>query len=312
MNARFGILFGLLLVAVRSASAVPSMNVTTSYKPARGGITWEVTVTKDAVADSADIELPLVLSGASPGFMTSLNNGGDATNGFANGTWYYNETAPGSGVLVWNIHGDAANESQNTGNNPFTGTITSGLQLDTANKRLFASLGSTTDLTSPVPTLHITSTDGTFTWTNAILTENSVQYLVSGHKSSVRVGDMNGDGKVSFGDFAPFAQGLTNPVTYSDMFPGLDRAARGDMSQNGAFNFGDLTAFGTCLTGNGCPPPPGAGAGASGFVGAGVVPEPASVVLAAVAVIAFAVWWRQISNRRNLLVQSSIGSAAII
>jgi hypothetical protein len=272
---------------VSPAFAAPSITVTPSYSVANGGITWEVALTKDAVPDSAAVELPFVLNGVTPAFTTFMNSGADVTNGPANSTWYYNETSAGSGNLVWNTQGTAANETQNTGNNPFTGTITSGLQVDAANKRLFASLGSNTNLTSPVPTLHITTSDGVLSWTNAILAENGAQITVSGTKGSIIRGDMNGNGTRNFGDLAAFGEGLTNPAAYAAAFPGLDRVARGDMNVNGAFNFGDLTAFGTCLSGGACPANPGAGSGSgSGLVGGGgAVPEPSTLVLAGLAAI---------------------------
>jgi hypothetical protein len=105
---------------------------------------------------------------------------------------------------------------------------------------------------------------------------------------------MNGIGTgtgVNFADLAGFGQVLTGAnAAYSLANPGLDGEARGDMNNSGGANpanFGDLAAFGVCVTGGGCPPVEQGGAGAGGGAGAIGVPEPATMALVGLALVAF-------------------------
>jgi hypothetical protein len=138
-----------------------------------------------------------------PLFMNDAK--GDDTNGGIDATWYYNETAAGSGELLWNISvpPNASDHTQNPGDNPFTGTTTSGLWIDAPNRRLFASLGSTTNLPDAlslmpgkqVRLLHVLTSDGILNWTNATIIENGVEYSdIGGTAKSIVPGDMNGSG----------------------------------------------------------------------------------------------------------------------
>jgi len=287
--------------------AVPSITATPLvYNAADGGIKWEIRITQnDALYDDAlAVELPLQLSNFAlyPSFTTFLkDSAGDATNGAAGQTWYYNETAAGSGVGLWNTSDpfNAADTAQNVGFNPFTSTEMEGLTIDTVNKRLFAALGSTVNRTpldadgatagTQVNVLHVTTSDGLLSWTNAIVGENGVQYSgISGSRGSVIKGDMNGSGGRNFGDLGPFGTALTNPALYATMFPGLDRVARGDMNTTGTMgtlNFGDLGPFGACLTNPvSCIANPTSGSGAGGEAGGAslsgsTVPEPTAMIL---------------------------------
>jgi hypothetical protein len=203
-------------------------------------IEWEVTITQDGTGSLA-VELPFVLSPASTGFTTTLYPGSGIVNGAPNQTWYYNETFLGSGVLVWNTQDDPNNHDQNLGANPFTMTNTEGLYVDTAGKVFFSALGSGVNLPDPVPTLHVASSDGELTWSDAIIAEEGETYLVSGMATSILVGDLNGDGELTFaGDFAPFQLAKTNPAGYEALFPGLDYRARGDLNGDGMFDDGDV------------------------------------------------------------------------
>lgn len=294
------VITGLLCVVASPVLAVPSITAKPTYSAANGGIMWEVQVTQDG-NNSLALELPIVLQGFTGSFTTFLNNaaGGDKTNGAANSTWYYNETAAGSGTVIWNTTGNptnAANETQNTGNNPFTGTITEGLQIDTAGKRLFAALGSSINLPDAdavaagkqVATLHILTSDGQLSWTNAIVAENGTNNTITGKVGSVVRGDMNGNGARNFLDVSPFGTALSNPANYATQFPGLDRIARGDMNGNGALNFLDVAGFGNCLSNPAtCIANPVVGAGSgSEAVGSSAVPEPASLVLLLLSAVA--------------------------
>jgi hypothetical protein len=293
----------LLCLLASPALAVPTITAKPTYSAANGGMMWEIQITQDG-DDSLATELPITLSGFTPSFTTFLNDaaGGDKTNGPANATWYYNETAAGSGTVIWNTTGNPtapANETQNTGNNPFTGTITEGLQIDSANKRLFAALGSSINLPDAdavavgrqVATLHILTSDGQLNWSNAIVAENGTKHTITGKAGSVIRGDMNGSGTRNFLDVAPIGLALSNPAIYPGQFPGLDRVARGDMNGNGALNFLDIAAFGSCLSNPAtCPMNPmvGSGSGAEAFSGGAsiAVPEPASFVLILLSAIA--------------------------
>lgn len=290
----------LLCVVTSSTYAVPTITAMPTYSAANGGMMWEVQITQDG-SNSLATELPITLSGFTPSFTTYLKDaaGGDKTNGPASATWYYNETAAGSGTVIWNTTGNLANpanETQNTGNNPFTGTVTEGLQIDSANKRLFAALGSSINLPDAnavaagkqVATLHILTSDGQLNWTNAIVAENGTSHTITGKAGSVLRGDMNGTGTRNFLDVSPFGIGLSNPATYAAQFPGLDRVARCDINGNGACNFLDVAAFGNCLSNSSnCPMNPMVGAGSS-IEGVAAVPEPgATPFLLLAAITAF-------------------------
>lgn len=291
-------------VLTSSAMAVPQITITPlPYVAAEGRIKWELRITQNDVNynGALAVELPLALTPVTPSFVTSLyDSGGDATNGTATTTWYYNETAAGSGNLLWNITdpANAANTTQNVGLNPFNSTEMEGLNIDTVAKRIFAALGSTVNLPDAdgttagkqVNTIHISSSDGRFTWTDAIVGENGVQYELSGSTTSIIRGDMNGNRARNFLDVAPFGQALSNPAGYAAMFPGLDRVARGDMNANGALNFLDVAAFGACLSNpvNCMPNPTGSGAGGDTLAvgGGNNVPEPGTLALAGLGMLA--------------------------
>jgi hypothetical protein len=263
----------LLGVLVVGPAFAQTLNVSRVYNQSMGVIEWTVSVGQATPGDGSSlaVELPFTLAPASAGFATFVNAGADKTNAAANGSWYFNESAAGSGTLLWNTQQSAADEEQNPGNNPFTGTVTEGLQVDTTGKTVFAALGSDINLPDPVPTLHIASSDGVLNWSNAVLAENGAQVTRTGSMSSVVAADLNGDGLTNFGDLTPFVSALTNAGGYATQFPGLDRVARCDVSGDGACNFGDLTPFVGVLTGG-----PGAGAG----LASAAVPEPTSVFLA--------------------------------
>jgi hypothetical protein len=224
------------------------------------------------------------------------DSGGDATNGAVGQTWYYNESAAGSGTLVWNTQQLASDTEQNVGNNPFTGTETEGLTIDTAMRRLFAALGS--DVNMPdvdavlagkqVATLHIASGDGILNWSNAIVAENGTNNLLTGSRNSIRVrGDMNGSGTFTTADIVPFTQmlgGAGGISAYNVTFAGLNGRARGDFTGEGNTTAADITAFTTCLSGGACGPPlPGVPGSGAGSLSGASVPEPASLVLLVIA-----------------------------
>jgi hypothetical protein len=299
------------------ASAVHTLNVTSSYNPALDVIEWEFMITQNGTGSMAT-NMPLTLVPDTAGFNVDLranSSASETTHGrgplgvpagatdanlLGNETWYYNETAAGSGVLLWNTQQLAGDQEQNLGFNPFTDPAnqqTEGLWLDTANDRLFAALGSDKNMPdgdggvagTQIRTLHIASNDGILNWTNLRVAEMGASDFLTGFKSSIRKGDMNGVGGgsgVNFGDLAGFGQILTGQLpAYEATNPGLDGIARADMNNSGAANFGDLFAFGNCLTNGVCPPMEmgGAGAGGGGLEGASAVPEPATIALLALA-----------------------------
>jgi len=201
--------------------------------------------------------------------------------------------ANASGVLIWNITAATATDhTQTVGADPYAvvpGSLSEGLKIyNTAgNTRLFAALGSSINLPDAdggtagkqVATLHIAANDGIFTWANAIVGENGVQYTgIGGSKSSLKLADMNGDGAVNGLDVTPFVQVLTDLPAYQLAFPGLDGVGRGNINGDADANGLDVTPFVGCVTGGGCP---GAGGGSALVGGSTVVPEPASAVLMA-------------------------------
>lgn len=237
--------FIILSIISVEAGAAPSIVVSSSYNSGLGVIEWEIKLQKNnpAYTGALAIELPMTLSAIGSGFVASLESAhGDDTNGTANSTWYYNETAAGSGVLLWNITDppDPNDHTQNPGFNPFTGTITEGLYIDAANRLFFTALGSTVNLPNPVPTLHVASSDGKLQWFDGVVGEIANYTGINGTATSILVGDMNGDGSINAsGDLVPFQLAQTAPALYTNAFPGLDYRARGDTNQDGVFTLDD-------------------------------------------------------------------------
>jgi hypothetical protein len=281
---------GLLCIVASPAWAVPSLSVVRSYNSGLGVIEWQVRVTQDT-ATALAIEAPFTLTPVTAGFNVNLRSNSSTSqtthssgdnNGAANQTWYYNVDTNGT-TLLWNTKQSASDLEQNIGANPFTGTQTEGLWLNTANNRLFAALGSDVNMPDAdaglagrqVRTLHIASNDGVLNWSNLKIAESgTLAATLSGSFSSIRKADMNGDGVVNGLDVTPFVQALTNLSAYNTAFAGLDGVARADINGDGAANGLDVTPFVSCVTGGGCAP----GAG-SGGISASVVPEPASTFL---------------------------------
>lgn len=56
-------------------------------------------------------------------------------------------------------------------------------------------------------------------------------------------GDLNGDGRVDFGDINPFVLAMTNPAAYAQQYPTLDRDVSGDLNGDGRLDFGDINPF---------------------------------------------------------------------
>ena len=189
-----GLLAALVAATVFTAPAlaVHTLNVKNSYNAAFGVIEWEFMITQNGVASMAT-NMPLTLAPDTVGFDVGLRANSSASetthgrgplgvpagasdaNGLANETWYYNETAAGSGVLLWNTQQLAGDQEQNLGFNPYTNPVnqqTEGLWLDTANERLFAALGSDKNMPDgdtgvaglQIKTLHIASNDGVLNW----------------------------------------------------------------------------------------------------------------------------------------------------
>jgi hypothetical protein len=109
MRWRILLAVACVLFAMQAAWADPSIVAFPRPYAAgqHGGIRWEVFVTQNDpnYAGALSVELPLTLSPHNgPAFPQFMNDsGGDDTNGTTSTTWYYNETAAGSGVLLWNI-----------------------------------------------------------------------------------------------------------------------------------------------------------------------------------------------------------------
>ena len=233
----------MLVCASADLVAAPTMSATPTYNQGLGVIEWEIEITQDASGPPMSVELPFILSpvDASNGFAVSVQGtGGDNTNGTAGNTWYYNETSAGSATLVWNTQQNASDEEQNLGNNPFTGTFTEGLWIDPNNPQLFAALGSVNNLPVPVPTLHIASSDGDLSWTNAQVSEGGPATILNGSASSVLVGDMDGDADYDRTDVNVMRDAINNFANYQATYPGLDGVGRGDVNGSSSLTSADL------------------------------------------------------------------------
>jgi hypothetical protein len=188
------------LVAATS-SAAPSLNVTSFYNSAADVIEWQIEIDQDGTGELA-IEAPFTLDPDTPTFDVGLRANSSASqsshsdgdnNGAGNETWHYNVDTNGT-TLLWNTAGDASVLTQNLRDNPVTGTVTEGLWMDTANRQLFAALGSDTNMPQPVKTLHIASNDGVLNWENLLIEEGGGGVMLNGFWSSIRKMDMNGVG----------------------------------------------------------------------------------------------------------------------
>src|SRR6478752_7640973 len=126
MRAQMVLCVGVACAVCSSVSAAPSfLAIPRPYSVQVGAIQWDIFVTQNDpnYTGSLSVELPLVLGPHNgPAFPQFLRDSqGDDTNGPSTATWYYNETAAGSGILLWNITDppDPTNHTQNTGANPF-------------------------------------------------------------------------------------------------------------------------------------------------------------------------------------------------
>ena len=64
-----------------------------------------------------------------------------------------------------------------------------------------------------------------------------------------RVGDLNCDGRVDFGDINPFVQILSDPAGWQADHPACP-ASNGDLDSNGNIDFGDINPFVALLSGS--------------------------------------------------------------
>jgi hypothetical protein len=310
-----GLLAALVAATVltTSAAAVHTLNVTSSYNAALGVIEWEFMITQNGTASMAT-NMPLSLTPDTAGFDVDLRGNSSASdtthgrgplgvpagasdaNGAANETWYYNETAASSGILLWNTQQLAGDQEQNLGFNPFTDPVnqqTEGLWLDRTNEQLFAALGSDSNMPdgdggvagTQIRTLHIASNDGVLSWNNLRVAEMGTSDFLTGSLSSIVKGDMNGDGAVNGLDINPFVLALVDLPAYNAAFPGLDGAARADITNEGVLNGLDITPYVVCIPSGFCGDP-GAGSGEGSLgLGAAAVPEPATLAILALAVL---------------------------
>lgn len=150
-------------------------------------------------------------------------------------------------------------DEANPGDNPFiagspTGGDAVGLDVSgLASGQIFASFGGPGTAAGTYDFLDIT-----YTGAGSLVAEGIVAQLgVLGDPlmaditiGGFKVGDMNGDDAVDFGDITPFVDALGDRPTYEANFPGLDADARGDVSGDGAFDFGDITPFVDLLSGS--------------------------------------------------------------
>jgi hypothetical protein len=271
------------------------------YSSGNGGIRWEVFVqmNDDTYAGSLSVELPLTLTAhtSSPVFTAFLNDPNvDNTNGAVTDTWYYNQNLALT-AIQWNTTDSPANpadETQNVGLNPFTATETEGLYVDTATRSVFAALGSTVGLADDlsgvagrqVRLLHILTSDGNLSWSNAIIGEDGVQYSgISGSASSIEPGDFNANGNANatsgafqdpttLADISGFTAALgaaSACVTFQGSNPGLNCEKRGDFNNSGNTTIADIGGFSAALASGAM--------GGGAVVGGGDVPEPASALL---------------------------------
>jgi len=77
----------------------------------------------------------------------------------------------------------------------------------------------------------------------------------------VCVGDLNGDGQVSFGDINPFVLRLSSPAVYHERYPCVPDG-NGDINGDGIVSFKDINPFVACLSNHSLPIPCPAGCNA--------------------------------------------------
>jgi hypothetical protein len=289
---------GLVCVLTSRAAAQPEITVTSSYNTTLDVIEWVLSITpSDGYTGALAIEAPFILDGfgsfnptlrANGSTSQTTHSAGD-NNGTGAQSWYYNVDTNGT-TLLWNTKGSSADIEQNTGANPFSGTETDGLWMDTATNSLFASLGSDVNMPVPVKTIHFASNDGNVYWDDLMVEETGdpgSTELLTGAATSVKRVDMDGNGVISGLDIQPLIDVLNGLLVtnYNPVYPGLDGIARADADNNGVVSGLDIQPSIDCLNAIACPMTtipaapafPGAGSGA-GVATAGV-PEPASAIL---------------------------------
>lgn len=174
------------------------------------------------------------------------------------------------------------------GNNPFTESVTQGVDLDLAGDTLFASLGSEFLTSGSAVEVFVIETMGsgetTVTWGGqTLLLDTPHEYIGSrisqaginldGYQGDITVlaiGDMNGDGGVNDADVPLFVLALTDRLAYETAQPEIDADVIGDFDGNGKLDLGDIAGFKSAAFG-------------LASARANVVPEPGCALLFALA-----------------------------
>jgi ELWxxDGT repeat protein len=215
---------------------------------------WKSDGTETGTVRVKDIRLGS--SSSSPSFLTDVG-----------GTLYFTANDGTSGAELWKSDGTEMGTvrvkdigpGSNTSNprylanvggtlyfNAFEDTIfdelwkSDGTEADTVRvKGMFNATYGLSKLTNVAGTLYFTADDGVHG-----------QELWVLDPSNPIPGDLNGDLAINFADLTPFVLALTDPDTYTAMYPLLDREFLCDVSGDGECNLGDIGPFVALLTGD--------------------------------------------------------------
>ena len=139
----------------------------------------------------------------------------------------------------WELHTDGTSGPTVSGTTPFTsGWFRLELTYDPATQTVGAAINGV-----PTPTLHYAVTGVAGVGIEGWGTANNFAV-----ETVARLGDLNCDGAVNFGDINPFVLALSDPAGYHQQFPGCD-IANGDINGDGHVDFGDINPFVALLSG---------------------------------------------------------------
>lgn len=115
----------------------------------------------------------------------------------------------------------------------------------------------------------------TLTYANQNFSLDPESDIKGGKVVLVLLGDMDGNGLLEDADVNPFVEALTNRASYETNNTGVDADIVGDFNGNGQLDLGDVAGFKAAVE------------ALPSSLGAGAVPEPSTLVLLCVALVAF-------------------------
>jgi hypothetical protein len=282
---------GLLCVLASPVFAVPQLNVTNGGLDANGNWIWTVSITPTAAGTPLAAELGFRETTTGTQLMSAVN----ATPA----TWVDNN--PGTQIFTWETLTDVNPDPAVTNNKP-VGIQTNGVGATTPTDEVFSALGSL-DLAVGTAVNYLTVTTAGPTSTSL---GTSLQVL-GAYSGNGRIAEITGASALNYSNFAGTASrtALGGDINLDGTVNSLDASAfganwqaavtngwrGGDFNRDGTVNSLDASFFGANWQAMGGTNTPlqvnGVAGGAGASLGAAsAVPEPASVALVGLALLA--------------------------